>query len=442
MKKVLTMVSIIVALLSIQLYVNADMGIPAIKPYEAVVTNVDGAECYIGYGSDARREILPYGTKIIVEYEIRNEDGFGASIRTEDNYINGTIDISDIKPVNDIYVSNDLNKDEPNNFVVLAKYGVEIYNGPADAYSKTGVVIPVGTEIVGYSENGAFDSPWYYVTYNGQSGWICELDAVLAKRVEEDTVFLTISETELMEYGVIGDEIPKELAKVPANTFFDNVYVTDPWSQSYLVIYDGMLGEIYNRAFAWDHEPMSGKITGNPVKMYKECDESSEVLIEEIPVGTIITFELENEYSGMVYAKYNGQTGWINLDYDERLENADKSAELPEVVRVNFDNDKILSMIKGTGNSNEVINEDSIIGNTLENKTDSNGNENDSNVNTTISLTGVQFVGLIIAIAIVVCLTCVVTIVLVNKKSKMKKDADNKVEKNDDKVTENQEIEK
>lgn len=449
MKKVLTCLLVMIAILGIHLCVFADMGIPGIRSYEAVVTNINGAECVIGYGDNQRTEILPYGTKIKVDYEYRLEEGIKASFMPENSIYDGTINISDIKPVKEVYVSNNLIKNEPYNFVVLAKEGVEIYNGPADAYSKTGIVIPMGTEIVAYSERDISESPWYYVTYNGNSGWICELDSALVRKIGDGDVYMTVGETSLVEYGrsyIGGSDVPKELAVIPANTFIENVYVTDPWSQGYLVMYNGMLGEVYNRSFAWSHDVRSLEITEKPVKMYESCDENSKVIIDEIPVGTIISYELENEYSGYVYATYNGKTGWVYVESFESLDTVEKNPELPKLVKVNNDgdNDKILKEIKsiaktlGNVETNKDVKENNKQQDTAKNEdvavsnqsnilvNDESAVENKENTIINYIVSPKELVGAAVIIAIVVSLTCVVTIVLINKKSSSKKDVENK----------------
>ena len=203
MKKVLKVVALVVVLmLGLQMCVHADMGAPMIKPYKAKVINPNGVEC-----RDYQDNIvatLKYGDEIEIAYETSWSDEKYATFETEEHK-NARINFKDIAPVEEMYVSKELKVDNPINRVVVAMEGAVLYKGPSLAYDKLGVVIPRGTEIVTYGE-GLGDNPWFYTTYEGVSGWVCEL-GILGEYT--DDIEIILSETEFTGLSK-GEEIPED----------------------------------------------------------------------------------------------------------------------------------------------------------------------------------------------------------------------------------------
>lgn len=417
-KKILTVFILLLIMISINTLVSADMGIPMISPYKATITNTNGAEVY-KYEEDNETRIIEYGTEVEVMYEHEIENTLYAAVNfIENKILSDTIDIKleDLTIKEDNYISKTLNKEEPIKFTVFSKNGVDIRKGPAEAYSKTGTTIPYGEEIVAYRENEV-DSPWFFVNYNGVSGWICQLDSALVTKGEE--IIMVFQDVELYD---IEEEIPTEpIDTIPAGTLFKNYFISDPWSQNIIVCYEGRVGSIYERSSSKAYEtPSNFKTNKNLTHLHLKPDEKSEMLSVNIPAGTILSAEYVNAYDIWAYVTYSGVSGYAYIEEMEYIseEEAPKNPVLPEI-----DESKVIDCEGKILNYDNKQNSE-IIENNSDNKSEVNegiSEKNETPIVYTLDIN--QIVCICVITAIVTSLTCVVMINLLNR-NKNKEDKD------------------
>lgn len=439
MKKVLkVMVLLVILLFGLQLCVQADMGAPMIRPYKAKVINPDGVRCRDHQGNVVAE--LKYGDEIEINYEATWEEEPYASFELDtETYASAHIDLKDIAPVEEMYVSKELKVDNPMDRVVVAEEGVELYKGPGFGYEQMGINIPRGTEIVTYAEGDFGDNPWFYTTYEGTSGWVCELDA-LGTYISEPQVF--VSEITFMEF-VTGNDIPKELAKIPANTLIKNVIQLDPWRQAFYFNYNGQWGIIGDREGLYKSTEIEIYKTQSEIKIFEEyvntfilenpseygLDKLPEV-IETIPANTEIAIQYGDYLGEASYVSYKGAQGWAVIPYIEGSKYVETTdLELPSLedftviespkipvgeVKENKDDKK-----EEVDDSEKIIeSETSVIGDVVTPNGVVPGEKDNREDVITIEVTPEQIVAFGVVGAIVIALTCIVTIVLINKTSK------------------------
>lgn len=404
MKKILSIAILFVLIvMALQISTFADMGAPEIEPYKATITNVEGAKYWVDEVDAEVAGTLEYGTTIDVLYEIEYwkinkqyayfqlDDSSNMTYRVE------LKDITAIKNEKDIKIDHTKSFD----IVVLAENGVEMYTGPSYAYSKVGVTIPKKTEIKEcyYVHSG---NPWRYVTYNGTSGWICELNGSIGYK-EEISYKVLAPRTVSVYKNVNFDTV---VQKIPANTLVTDTLIIDDWSQAIYVTYDGVSGYVRKSECAtnniWAEELGTQSSTyevNYPAKMYKEGNAYSEVLIENIPEGTTLEYTMAEDIRayGWIYTTYNGTKGWVYyMEFADNYEEAIEGAKYPE-------NTDVIGAVK----------ED------LQNNSEANL-ETEKIEEPTATVSGKQTVVLCIAGAVIIALTAFVTITLVNKKKKEK----------------------
>ena len=418
MKKFITIgIVFVILIFGLQLCVQADMGAPMIKHYKAKVINPNGVKCIDELGNVTAE--LEYGDEIEIEYEFSNgNEKYGSFETGNEPYMFAQVNLKDIAPVEEMYVSDELQLDNPIDRVVVAEEGAILYKGPGYGYETTEKVIPRGTEIVVYYEEEYSDNPWFYTTYEGISGWVCELNT-LGTYTDEEKVILY--EIELTEF-VTGDEVPEKLGTIPACTVIKNVILLDPWRQSYYVEYDGKWGMISIRDIAWDMDEIRIYKSEKEVNIYQEyvygfmfenpnIDTSNLTVIGTIPANTEIAVKYTDYIADGFFISYNGVQGWIpELDFENVKTVQTTDLELPS-----FDDFTIIETpkIPVEGKEDEIlISED-------ENVVAGENTNKDEVI--TIQVTPEQIVTLGVASAVVIALTCIVTIILVNKTSKKDK---------------------
>lgn len=441
MKKFLrVMVLLVILVFGLQLCVQADMGAPMIRPYKAKVINPDGVRCRDHQGNVVAE--LKYGDEIEITYEATWEEEPYASFELDtETYASAHIDLKDIAPVEEMYVSKELKVDNPMDRVVVAEEGVELYKGPGFGYEQMGINIPRGTEIVTYAEEELGENPWFYTTYEGTSGWVCELDA-LGTYSESERIYM--SETEVTEVTV-GDDVPEKIATIPAKTIIKDYIILDPWRQSYYVKYDGKWGAIYDRDGLWESDEIKICTLEEKIDIYEDSMDAYKVAypenydISEIsePIGTIpvnakIAIKYEDYIGETAYVSYNGVQGWISTPYYDNVEYVKTTdLELP-----NFDDFTVIETPKleveevseGTEDKKEelefdeevVESENPVFGDLIVSEDIVKGEESKKEDVITIEVTPEQIVAFGVVGAVVIALTCIVTIVLINKTSKKK----------------------
>lgn len=391
----------------------ADMGAPVIKSYEAIVTNVNGTKPFDMDGKTGWLEeygILEYGTKVTVGYGYYGRDGelhIGSPTVSNDSWIDIVADNGEtIFPCrvdgNDLTALTKISEAEadltrPIWARVLNEDGIKIYDGMSKyTYSAIGE-IPYWTELTIYAPD-IVECPWYYTTYNGVSGWICELDGDVGYKPYGDEIF-TLCET------YIENNAGETIGTIPANTRITNYLDCDPWSWSYYTTYNELSGYINDSYIAY---PDSRKIkVKDEIYVYDQAD--FEILVNEkakiidtIEPDTILSILYTDRYEQVAFVEYDGKQGWIS--YNEGIVFEEVKQEDREITKELEQNDEELS--------NKVIQDNKAVTETVivEDK------ELDEEITQRIS--GMQMLILCIIGAVIIALTSFVTILLINKKKK------------------------
>ena len=378
--------------------VFADMGAPMIKPYEAIVHNVEGADYYeYFYENENNRGyrkvgVLEYNTLIKVTYEDIINGEMYASF--DINGKSGYILIEDIVPKYEEVVVDEKNESdffyslkEKLEVLVLKSDGIRMRKGPAKVYSVVGEVIPRGTKLE-YQYCAGDECLWRYVEYNGVKGWIESLNAVVGNYTKESMLIPK-------EIDLIYDE--EVVAKIPGNTFINEFYNVDDWSQKYYVTYNGKSGYINKYDVSVLHKNRTIK-SKKVKKMYEFASVDSKILVDTIPENLEFQFiySLGRRWDEWIYTTYDGKSGWIPFDEDEYFYNNIQNDESNDLENNNQENQNT---------ENNILKEES-------DKT------NDEIIQVNNSYTPKEIIFLSIISAIVISLTAIVTIVLINKRMK------------------------
>lgn len=187
--------------------VKADMGAPSVVIHKVMVTNKNGAQCYSG--GKKTSQVIPYGTT----FDLMNEiNGSYVDVYVNDGEYSCNIKYSDISAVNQSFNLKDAEKlDSPRKAVILAKGGLNMRKGPAVTYGKI-TTIPQYAVVTATYSAGEY---WYYVTYNGSSGWVTGMDNYLGFDGKEVLVYYE----PLKIYSENGKTV---LGTIPANTEITN----------------------------------------------------------------------------------------------------------------------------------------------------------------------------------------------------------------------------
>ncbi len=414
MKKTLLIVMMfMLAIISIQNVIFADMDAPGIEPYEAHISNVNGAE-YFDYTGNVVGK-LNYGDVITVRYEFKdsNTNELTADFKLPDDteYTMYTIKMKDIKPIEGKVENLEITEKNKNELIILKEGGIELSKGPAYVYEKTGVIIPKGTKIDGYrSKDENSGLPWYYITYNGTTGWICELDGAIGKEKEyKDLELLTPRTTNIYK----NPNYTQSVTQIPANVLITDLLQIDPWSQGYYVTYEGKSGYLSMGDCASNFPWLDGdktyeyEVNYPEVKLYKEASTKSEVLIDHIPEGEILKYSYSDDVRavGWLYTTYKNINGWVfyveeGFDYRDYLYYQDSENNFEEEL---LDNENVIEEIE----------------NKVEENLDTNENVTEvSKENASTITSATQMVILCAMWGLTIFVTSIVTIALVNRKKK------------------------
>lgn len=406
MKKILFIVTLICGLMIMSI-VLADMGAPEINKYKATPKSVDGAPYYeykydpvMNEGRYEEIGILPYGTIIEMYYEsIENGIKYGHFLYEDGSFEAKLEDLTVANADENVYTPFSTTR----NMKVLAN-DIPIYSGPAYIYDVIGT-IPKETEIVvrriGHTNefDGSFYeeemNPWLYVEYNGISGWVCELNSAIGQYQDKELILL-------VDLSVSGDEIA-----IPANTRIQGYYQSDMWTNNALVNYEGKdyLISLYDCAVNASEWYQNGyEIKYDIAKIYRTASKNSEVLVDEIPNGTILPIKYIQyglRWMGWIGTEYNGVDGWtLYFEEDEALDN----------------------YLSGEYNVDDVEKGEATLVQEEEIKTVEE-NQNDSNTN--VLYNGEPFIPskpivsntvIYIGIAVIIALTATVIVLLINRK--------------------------
>lgn len=355
MKKKLLIILIGMILLS-PCCIKANHGSPATVRYKAVVTKKEGLEC--------KDEKIPYGSIIEVEESYDIEDTLFL------RYIYNDLDCFDDISYKDFELYNkDFNIMDYNNkgitkfpskldVTVISSKGIKLYKGPAKKYDII-TTIPNRTKLYAeYYVDNEEGMPWLYVTYNGKSGWIYNVDY--------ETVYGYTKEKAIVTFNDDKNEIKQ-------NTIIDEYYHSGIRNK-YYVKYNGKMYFVYGLGFP----------TNDTIKLEKDVEltetlEENSKVISKVKKGTTLKVEFTSgdDYSDYYYVTYNGKKGWIVLeeldDYDEKtdeeLENdSNNKSDVEKKYKENINienitlssneikvNEKIYINIKINNNSNTKI---------------------------------------------------------------------------------------
>lgn len=414
MRKTFIITFIVLAIILIHSQTFADMDAPTVDPYKVSVANVNGASCFeYNYDETTQKTylqekmVIEYGTELTVNYEEeQNGEIFANVIDTSGTYL-GLVNLNDLE----IISLDNLDNYSPNltqsfSFTVLKEDGVQIHKGPANAYEVIGRTIPYGNSITGYyfKENGS--APWYYVLYQGVSGYISELDGALGRSSTYVRALKTFSDTNV--YKNKADFIAqKPSGKINANTVLTSFLEVDPWSRMYYITSGGAKGYVNS----YDLATINYEIYINAVKipegglpLYSIANkEDGEVLIENIPEGTKLTIEymqFDIRGEGWINVTYNNKNGWLFIQEDDLLRDDNIDDSEYDKLLISYENDN-------------TINDENTVDDTTMPVNDAN------KVDLVATNPPLPTIALIcVAVAIIIALTATVTVILMNKKSK------------------------
>lgn len=438
------MTSIVYATNSIE---NYDIKTPEITPYVVTAQTRKGVDYYKNYqaigkiGQNTPLEITREAIIDGVEYSFFRL--MGDERQSEFCVLSSTVVL-----VNDeeIYPTN-LDALTPFSVKVVAKDGVILREGPGNVYKRV-TTIPVGTNLTVYRD-GAYIGPWLYTTYNGKSGWICEINGAIGRAPDTHHRIMAANTINIYE-KTYSDAVVRT---VPASTQITSFLYIDEWSGMYYVDFRGVTGYVKPEDCAWSRlaEGTNKKnVEFGSTKLYETASVYSNVLVEEIPEGTTLSYEYATDVNedGWIYTKYGGVTGWAHIFSSEEAYN--QNLELLEEIEKNQSqnnsnntneneqnggetnttsgeenaNNNNNNNQNGSANQNDP-NSSSENNNTTntENNENNNGsssqntnNTNQSNNHNPFEFTGVQFAILITSIIIVVVLTSAVTVMIMKKK--------------------------
>lgn len=403
-KKILLFFTVLFIMISIQIVTFADMDAPQIKPYTYTVSNPNGVTYY---SYDWEKQLLEeVGTlekdkqiEIIYEERINGEDYgtfFEGEIYTTPSYL---VKVSNIKSAKLPDVKPQ--KDRELEATVLAEEGLAVYNGPAYGYQEENT-IPKNTKITLYKDKEV-NTPWYYVEHNDISGWICILDGAVGFELGYDFPYVRewkgITYDELKVYK--DTTYSEVVGKIPANTKLENVLDIDDWSFGLFVKYNNISGYIKHEEYAvnmpWREEETFEYTVSYPAKLYKEGNLKSEVLVEEIPIGTKVnvTYGANTKMTTWIYTNYNGIDGWIFV-VDELICDGETYQDVLDSQLKDYE--RVEELEKENEVKNDILIEEE----------------------KGYYISGTQIVLICVGVAIVIALTSFVTIILVNKKNKIK----------------------
>lgn len=369
-KKFLSLIVIAIAFTAMG--VRADMGAPSTKSYKAEVTNPDGARLYV-WDSKANKSVessekIPYGTELNVVFEYEGM----VSIENQ----NGTIRIEDISPVSETYEVKD-SELSTQKIEALTLQAVEIKKGPAEAYKGTGKTIEKGKmAIIRFFADG--NNPWAYVEFEGTEGFINILSGVVAYNPQNVSGLIN-------KNIVLKNPFNERESEIKANTEIDfRIYQLDPWSRSYYVSYGDNAGVVsYDDITYKDYKSIYK--TTKTLDLHESLVENSKI-VGTIEANTVLKDAYVKSEYGDIYI-YVADRGWIFTTFEKgEVEISENVDYVPpqEEPKKEIDTDKNASEIKNP----------------------------------------MELMYICIAVAVIVSLTGVVTLALINKKSKTKSSDD------------------
>lgn len=423
---------ILTILLCIPMVVKADMGAP-MSTYEARISNVNGADIY-EYNQNSQKyektdKKLNYDEVYYIQYEqIINNELFGCAVTKDENgNFKGYyyIKLSDVKPLE---VKLEDYKKEKVKYYVFDDSNY-LYKGPSTLYGKVQpeIALEKGTII----EVEYYDELWAYVEYKGVKGWVYTYTfANKYGNLIENSGMVRIYDNKSTDIFALKDlelySSPKEDKKlgkiIPKNTKLEQLYSytligNEGFINNYYVEYNGVKGWIrteYGRTIFnkkentekaiinigynyFSDNNMSGIKNQDGVKLYSDYNDENSVIATIPYEGKInILYEISMPHGTAAYrVKYNELEGWIRAEGSGQFFHYDENGNLKEENVTNPNQNIIGNVIEGDmeEDNDEVLEKETLIN---------------------------EKIIYYICGTVVVCLTAFVTILLVNKKRKLK----------------------
>ena len=318
MKKLFLCLVTILMILSLSCVCFADGEGPSFASFKAYVSKEGGADYYTSFWSENPTiGHIDYNTSInVLDSTYKDNIEYYAFILPEEDdgnydwydkikYINSDdIDVDSSLSIEDYEINN-----EGTSLYSFDRNGTKIYEFAIDTSDVLGT-IPLGTSFYARSVDGikgvtsyGGGTPWYFINYNNIKGFVSnEMSDIGFSQKYSDEILIT--KTQFMYKYVEQDENDK-LIEIPKNTILRPI--ANKWEQVYYIEYKGFKGFVFNVAnnrstdmlIVWDDR----------ATLYSEPDDQSEVLEASIPVDTILKAEWER-YS-WYKVNYNGKSGWI-----------------------------------------------------------------------------------------------------------------------------------
>ncbi len=321
---------LIVLLLFIPIFVLADGAGPSFAPYNAYVSDKDGASLY-DYDSDKSayvrtKHFLEYNHQIKIEDEdVVSKDLVYGYIEYNDEYY--YINLNKISPLKEEYTVDDLRKEfeidssntedeiiEENKVLVLSD-NVVVRKGPSFKYDTIEEKLQKELVIDKKAEVGS----WMYVENDSVHGWINTDDNIIMKE-KEGTVWL-LEDTEVYDNVLISKNKILD-TKIPKNEKFNNVYYyyyeekikeASPdddedeykYYDVYRVEYEGKTYYIDTDEAIYAVEDSGKYITYKEANCYNELDGN---VIKTIPQNTKVDIK---------YYSINAKTNWAYVEVGE-----------------------------------------------------------------------------------------------------------------------------
>ena len=373
--------------------------------YSVIVKNANGAKYYTGTnGSFKSKGTLKVNTKLKITTEYYKDvyDNTKIYLEYKDSknkkYYVLAKDVSLSGNVKDIkHSTTNSNKD-----MLILGDAVKLYQYPT-IMSKVKGRIKENTKF--QKKNIKCESIWCYGNDGTNKGWVSTLEgkeSILYYYNQNGASYVHWSDySNIKNVKEVYYEGNSNNETLPEGTIFKTWFLKDfdPNYQAY-VVYNGYLLEVSNYAINTNIECVLNSNT--------DLEDSNGNIIETISKGTTVksTFVIENDNSDLMRneLEYNGKTGWVRLDCDDRFtdtpKNSDKAIgfaftsnfdtsnvmapkytepvvdDTPTTTPTEKPDEDVVNPTEPDNNQNEVINPSEEKQETTETKTESSSNDN------------------------------------------------------------------
>lgn len=216
--------------------VKADVVLPKVIVYKAMITNKDGAVCY-DENKNKSDVLIPYKRTFNVEF-----DSYKGLIYVSDSEYSCYVKTDDLGAMDSEFDLKNKNITKINSVkaVVLASNGLNLRKGPATSYRKIATV-PSKTILTIKYQAGTY---WYYVEYDNKTGWVTAMNQYVG--YEDNKVLVNNKAVNIY------DSKERILGKIPANSEVNNYLKLVKFDENdpiYYVVYNGISGYIHDEMY-------------------------------------------------------------------------------------------------------------------------------------------------------------------------------------------------